>query len=84
MPELVTLLAIYYACALDAAEGTLTQTQRFACNETYQQAKRHFAEDEALRQPGSYLNPDENTQAYLRLKEWEQENAELVAELKPR
>ena len=84
MPELVTLLAIYYACALDAAEGTLTQTQRFACNETYQQAKRHFAEDEALRQPGSYLPPAENTRAYLRLKEWETANADLVATLKSR
>ncbi len=84
MPELVTLLAVYYACAVDAAQGTLTQTQRFACNETYQQAKRHFAQDEALRQPGSYLPPEENTQAYLRLKAWEVENAELVAALKAR
>lgn len=84
MTELITLLSVYYLCAADAAEGTLTQKERFACNETYQQAKRLFLDDAALRQPGSLLTPEQNTRAFLRFKAWEQENAELVASLKER
>lgn len=81
MPELVLLLTVYYKCAALAAEGLLTQTQRFACNETYQQAKRQFLEGE-LSEPGSFLTPEQNTQAYLRFKAWEAENADIVAALK--
>lgn len=84
MPEIVALLAIYYTCAAQAAEGLLTQQERFACNETYQQAKRLFLDDEALRRPGSVLTPEQNTRAFLRFKTWERENAALVAELKAR
>lgn len=84
MPEIVTLLSVYYICAAQAAEGLLTQRERFACNETYQQAKRLFLEDEALRRPGSVLTPQQNTRAFLRFKTWERENPALVAELKGR
>ncbi|WP_298292479.1 hypothetical protein [uncultured Litoreibacter sp.] len=82
MPELVTLLTIYYACAADAAVGVLTQPQRFACNETYQQAKRLFADEPHLRHPGSVLTPEQNTVAYLRLRAWEAENASWVREVR--
>lgn len=84
MPEIIALLTIYYHCGALAAEGLLTQTERFACNETYQQAKRLFLEDEVLRRPGSVLTPEQNTRAFLRFKTWEQANAALVAELKSR
>ena len=81
MVELVLLLSVYYKCTALAAEGLLTQTQRFACNETYQQAKRQFLEGD-LSAPGSVLTPEQNTLAYLRFKSWEAENADIVAALK--
>ena len=79
MTELLTLLTIYYGCAHEAALGTLTQVQRFACNETYQQAKRVFVVDE-LPHPQAALTPDQNTRAYLALRAWEAENAAWVRE----
>jgi hypothetical protein len=83
MMELVTLLAVYYTCAEEAAHGRLTQTQRFACNETYQQAKNIFLDAE-YRIPGTYIPPAANVAAYRRFKAWEAENADLVADLKGR
>lgn len=81
MPELIELLSVYYQCTPLAEAGLLTQTERFACNETYQQAKRLFL-DGTLRLPGSVLTLDQNTQAYLAFKEWEVDNAALVRTLK--
>lgn len=81
--ELVTLLAIYYACSQEAEHGRLTQEERFACNVTYQQAKRLFL-DEAERAPGTQITPAQNVKAYRRFKAWEQENAEIVHMLKSR
>ncbi|MEL6807597.1 MAG: hypothetical protein AAFO97_07435 [Pseudomonadota bacterium] len=78
MAELVVLLSVYYKCAALAETGSLTQAERFACNNTYQEAKRHFVDDE----PGAVLTPEQNRQAYLRFKSWEAENADLIAALK--
>ncbi|MCY4335937.1 MAG: hypothetical protein OXC60_14865 [Litoreibacter sp.] len=83
MMELLTLLAIYYQCGEEAIHGRLTQAQRFACNESYQQAKALFL-DEAARAPGARITPAQNAQAYLRFKMWERENAEIVQSLKQR
>lgn len=81
MTDLFELLTAYYQCSPLADAGLLTQTERFACNETYQQAKRLFLEGD-LRLPGSFLTPEQNTQAFLRFKDWETQNAELVRALK--
>jgi hypothetical protein len=81
MSDLLTLLSVYYECVSLAHDGLLTQTERFACNETYQQAKRLFL-DGHLRLPQSILTPEQNTLAYARFKAWEVENAELVRLLK--
>lgn len=78
MPELLTLLEVYYQCTALAEAHQLSQIERFACNETYQQAKRLFLEG-PLRQPGSVLTQEQNTLAYLRFKEWEIHNADVVA-----
>ena len=83
MAEIIALLSIYYNCTALAAAGLLTQTERFACNGTYQQAKRLFIEDE-LEGSHVVLTADQNTRAYLRFKAWETENAELVRTLKAR
>lgn len=81
MEDLLTLLNVYYQCTALAEAHQLTQIERFACNETYQQAKRLFLEG-PLQQPGSVLTQEQNTLAYLRFKEWEVENAQLVARLR--
>ncbi len=82
MPDVITLLSIYYICAAEAALGNLTQDERFACNATYQAAKRTFLSAEERNVVSSRLTPSENVLAYQRFKAWEQENAELVARLK--
>ena len=81
MVELVVLLSVYYKCAALAETGSLTQEERFACNNTYQEAKRHFLDDDA-RTSGAMLTPEQNTEAYLRFKAWEAQNAELIEALK--
>lgn len=81
MPDLIELLSVYYQCTPLAEAGLLTQTERFACNETYQQAKRLFLDGD-LRLPGSILTHEQNTQAYLSFKDWEIRNAGLVQLLK--
>lgn len=77
MPELIALLALYYQCAALAEDGLLTQQERFACNATYQEAKRLFLEDD-LPENSAKLNAEQNRTAYLRLKEWEAENRDLI------
>lgn len=81
MPDLIDLLSVYYQCTPLADAGLLTQIERFACNETYQQAKRLFLEGD-LRRPGSELTLEQNTQAYLSFKAWETENGDLIRLLK--
>lgn len=77
MLELITLLAIYYQCAALAEDGLLTQQERFECNATYQEAKRLFLEDD-LPENTTKLSAQQNRTAYLRLKEWEAENGDLI------
>lgn len=81
MEDLLTLLEVYYQCTALAESHQLTQIERFACNETYQQAKRLFL-DGPLQHPGSVLTQEQNTLAYLRFKDWEAENADLIALLR--
>ena len=81
MEDFVALITIYYECSALAEAHVLTQTERFACNETYQQAKRLFL-DGPLAEPGSILTREQNTQAFLLFKAWEADNAALVAQLK--
>ncbi|MEJ8560307.1 hypothetical protein QTO30_03000 [Yoonia sp. GPGPB17] len=81
MDQLLQLLSVYYECTALAEAHQLTQIERFACNETYQQAKRLFLEG-ALARPGSILTKEQNTEAYLLFKAWEVENAALVAALR--
>ena len=81
MTDLMDLLTVYYQCAPLADAGLLTQTERFACNETYQQAKRLFLEGD-LRLPGSVLTLEQNTLAFLRFKEWEAANPDVIRVLR--
>lgn len=82
MMELMTLLTFYYGCATLAEDGLLTQEERFACNGSYQQIKRLFLEDDLPDPLAKTLTREQNTLGYLRFKAWEQENPELVADLK--
>ena len=81
MSDLLDLLRVYYQCTPLAEAGLLTQVERLACNETYQQAKRLFLDGD-LRLPGSHLTPEQNTNAYLAFKMWEAENVDLIRKLK--
>ena len=76
--ELLALLTLYYNCTALATDGLLTQAERFACNETYQQVKRVFAEEDL----STRLTAEQNIRAYRSFKVWEQENAALVQVLK--
>jgi len=81
MEDLLNLLSVYYQCTALAELHQLTQVERFACNETYQQAKRLFLDGDLAR-PGSILTHEQNTRAYLLFKSWEVENAALVKTLR--
>lgn len=81
MDDFLSLISVYYQCTALAEAHVLTQIERFACNETYQQAKRLLLDGD-LAQPGSILTREQNTEAFLRFKSWEVENANLVARLK--
>lgn len=84
MPDVIALLTIYYICASDAAIGALSQEERFACNATYQAAKRGFLRPEEQSAPSGRLTAKENILAYQRFKSWEAANMDLVAALKAR
>ena len=74
MDELWIYVSAYYQCTALAEAHVLTQTERFACNETYQQVKRLIIGAE-VTQP---LTREQNVQAYLLFKDWEIENAGLI------
>lgn len=80
--ELLTLLSVYYGCTALAEDGQLTQTERFACNASYQQVKRLFVAEDLPKPTPVLLTFEQNRQAYLRFKTWEAENADLVKDLK--
>lgn len=81
MTELIALLTIYYHCTALAEAGLLDQSDRFDCNETYQEVKAEFLDD-ALRQPGAVVTSADNAAAYVRFKAWERDNPDLVQSLK--
>lgn len=74
MDELWTYVAAYYQCTALAEAHVLTQTERFACNETYQQVKRLILGADVTQ----HLTREQNLEAYVRFKSWEVENAELI------
>ena len=74
MDYIWTYVSAYYHCTALAEAHVLTQTERFACNETYQQVKRLFLGADLTQQ----LTPTQNTQAYILFKNWEVENAGLI------
>ena len=76
----MALLAIYYHCSVLAEDGLLSQPERFACNDTYQEIKRRFLDEELS--PGQMFSPQQNRVAYLRFKLWEADNADVVMTLK--
>ena len=82
MTELLALLSFYYICTQDAAAGLLTQQERFECNATYQDAKRVLLLEVYGLETEPNLTPSENVLAYKTFKAWEDQNAQLVAELK--
>lgn len=84
MSELLTLLSFYYACSALAADGQLTQGERFDCNRTYQAAKILFLDPEDRPAPGAEIPAMLNKEAYRRFKDWEAENADLVRQMKAR
>lgn len=78
MMKLLTLLSVYYTCTAQAEQGLLTRAERFECNSSYQQIKRHFAG----KAPNAILTHEQNVAAYRMFKDWEAENADLVNDLK--
>ena len=52
--DLIDLIAAYYHCAALAAQGLLTQSERYECNGGYQLLKRLFLDD-ALHAPDVVL-----------------------------
>ncbi len=84
MSEILTLLSFYYACSALAAEGLLTQGERFECNRAYQTAKVLFLDPEDRPAPGEDISNPLNKEAYRRFKAWERANPALVEEMKAR
>lgn len=79
MTEFLRLLSMYYMCDSIAAIRPLDPEEYMRCQGTYETVKMYF----------SGLETDElvdasarNRMAYIGFKDWEAENAELVAQLR--
>lgn len=80
MDEVHNFLAIYYHCTALAEAHVLSQADRYACNETYQQVKRLFIGVDLTQA----LTIEQNAKAYDLFKSWEAAHPEIVQALKTR
>lgn len=78
MEELLSYLTVYYECTAMAEAAELSQSGRFACNETYQQIKRLFLGADKTQ----ILTHEQNVEAFRLFKAWEADNPILRQELK--
>ncbi len=76
MSELMRLLSLFYACDVSAETEFPSPQQWVACMGHYHAVKAHFAED--------LSGPTAQIVGYQRWKDWEAENAALVAQLRDR
>jgi hypothetical protein len=79
------LLTGYYLCDAAGAATLLDYATVARCIVTYQSVKAQFLDEEelaALTQDPLGFGGEYGRIAYLRFTEWEEENRELVAELK--
>ncbi|MBW4710293.1 hypothetical protein KX928_21095 [Roseobacter sp. YSTF-M11] len=77
MPEFLTVLALYYACATTATTLPMSHADVMACMDHYEAVKTHFAPE------GEPTGPQRSRTAYLNFKDWEQANQDLVDSLRP-
>ncbi|MEM8691506.1 MAG: hypothetical protein AAGG57_06435 [Pseudomonadota bacterium] len=77
MTEFLTLLALYYGCDATATERYMSQREVVQCVSYYHGVKAHFVEDET-----GLDRAERNLEGFLRFKSWEDENEEIVAQLK--
>ncbi len=81
MGEFLALLLAYYACDAAAQSQEPLGGQRLACVETYEKVKAFFAP----LNPSPIGTPEwgaERIETYRAFSAWEEENAEVVAELR--
>jgi hypothetical protein len=79
------LLTSYYLCNAAAAITLLDYSTVARCVLTYHSVKAHFLDEDelaALDADPLGFGGEHGKAAYLRFREWEQENPEVVAELK--
>lgn len=81
MPEFMTILSLYYMCDQAAAMRGLNAEEVARCMANYEQLKMEFV-DEPHARLGSVERAAQIRLGYRRLKSWENENAELVQELR--
>jgi len=83
MAEFLAILLAYYTCDAAAQMQEPLGGERLACVETYEEVKDYFAPLDPAP-PGTAAWGAERTQTYVAFSAWEEENAELVAELRER
>ncbi|MCV2873437.1 hypothetical protein OEZ71_14145 [Defluviimonas sp. WL0050] len=85
MTDFIFVAALYYACDQAAIQNRLSARDILRCSRVYETVKVHFLSDEE-RQALPTLAPRDHAltmqTAYLRFKDWEKDNPDLVASLK--
>ncbi len=82
MTEFLTVLAFAYLCNSTAELRQLSLDEASDCTLAHEQVKRHLHPEFAAAPVGSRHRREQNIAAYLAFKQWEKENAELVAGMK--
>lgn len=82
MQTFLQLLSIYYMCDVAAALRPLDFEEVVGCTATYELVKQHFAPEFDLAPHGTPERVAQNRAAYLGFRAWQDENADLVADLR--
>lgn len=82
MGEFLTVLALYYMCDATAAMRPMSMQEVATCAESYDTVKVYFVSDFDLAPQGTLARFDQMSEAYIAFKAWEEQNADLVEDLR--
>jgi len=85
MPDLFSVLFIYYACDTASQKSLLSNEVMAQCTSAYEEVKTLFLTQDELELLTSLSYSDralQMRQGYVRFKEWEAQNPLLVASMK--
>ncbi len=82
MTDFLTILAFTYLCNSTVELRLVSLDEARDCAAAYEEVKQHFQPGFELASDGVPQQRQKRIAAYLALKQWESENADLVSRLK--